>query len=761
MDLSLSLSLSSVGGAAASPDPLAPANTVAPSIGGLAYVNQILTGSDGSWTNTPTSYTRQWYANGVAIGGATGGTYQLTTGETGKVITFAVTALKTSHGQATATSAPTATVLDDPLRGYGDGLFIDYTTDEAVVVHSATPANNYHGSASALVTKVGSPGTGPHGGMLVSTTAKYAKLALTSFPWNDTEGTIVVELARADVTVDGNFIDVWTSVGGHEAIGIKNSPGNGYRFVCGSSNMDRGTRTYSGVPHCVAAAYKANDMAMCYDGADPVKITSGAVGVVSGFIFMGAWSGGADYAEIMRVWYFPERLTDAALLLFTPRDRQVFYIDSAAGNDSNNGLSTAQALAGVSGLSGKKVRYSDEISFKRASRQRMSPWSLWYGMRATAYGSGNKPVLDASRGVSAGAWAADGTYANVYKATVVYENATTPSTQPFYPNLFLGDLIGRDRLQMWAASATSYNLALGSKVFPVAAGRDIRVGDRVMGRRGGDRLAYWMGVVTAYSGTSLTVNVTYATGSGTSTDWTIWVTCEFVGIWGGANIVANRAALLPGTFTCHRSGSTVENPNSDSGATTYVFYARMPDDSNPALATSEIAYGEPMTMLTLTGGERLSDLVLMRCAIKDFSSKVAGDQLLYTDRVEVLDMGGHGFVDSPAVHTDGLFHGALSSRTRADSGGFHFFRDDTSFGIAPACAATNCVAIGAGNGFYSHGTGGGDEQVRVDIGASTSIDCGAGNETGKTTQGWHISAHTYVNCTVNGHLNYPLLDVET
>ena len=53
-------------------NPLAPLNTVAPVISGTASVGQTLTvTSDGTWTNTPTSYTYQWRRAGVAITGET------------------------------------------------------------------------------------------------------------------------------------------------------------------------------------------------------------------------------------------------------------------------------------------------------------------------------------------------------------------------------------------------------------------------------------------------------------------------------------------------------------------------------------------------------------------------------------------------------------------------------------------------------------------------------------------------------------------
>lgn len=87
----------------------APENTVAPAITGTAQVGQVLTGSTGTWSGTPT-YARQWYADGAAIAAATGATYTPVVGDVGKVITVAVTA--TEDGKSwTVVSAPTAAVI--------------------------------------------------------------------------------------------------------------------------------------------------------------------------------------------------------------------------------------------------------------------------------------------------------------------------------------------------------------------------------------------------------------------------------------------------------------------------------------------------------------------------------------------------------------------------------------------------------------------------------------------------------------------------
>jgi hypothetical protein len=88
-----------------------PVNTVLPTITGTAKVAQVLTAVDGTWTGTPApTKTRQWFADGVAIAGATGATYTPVAGDIGKVVTVTVTGTNTA-GTDDATSAGTAAVI--------------------------------------------------------------------------------------------------------------------------------------------------------------------------------------------------------------------------------------------------------------------------------------------------------------------------------------------------------------------------------------------------------------------------------------------------------------------------------------------------------------------------------------------------------------------------------------------------------------------------------------------------------------------------
>jgi len=88
----------------------APYVTAVPTISGTATVGQTLTGANGTWAGDATiTYAYQWYANNIAISGATSGTYVLLAAQSGKRITLRVTASNAS-GNASATTSPTSAV---------------------------------------------------------------------------------------------------------------------------------------------------------------------------------------------------------------------------------------------------------------------------------------------------------------------------------------------------------------------------------------------------------------------------------------------------------------------------------------------------------------------------------------------------------------------------------------------------------------------------------------------------------------------------
>ena len=75
-----------------------------------------------------------------------------------------------------------------------------------------------------------------------------------------------------------------------------------------------------------------------------------------------------------------------------------------------------------------------------------------------------------------------------------------------------------------ATSATSFAVGTGSKTFAIQAGKAFQVGQWVLIQETSIAANQMLGQITAYAGTSLTVNVTAVGGSGTHADWTIVLT---------------------------------------------------------------------------------------------------------------------------------------------------------------------------------------------------------------------------------------------
>ena len=94
------------------PPPPSRFNTGLPVISGTAQEGDTLTTTNGTWSNSPTSYSYQWQACSAActnITGATGSSYVLQASDVGKTIDVVVTAT-TADGSGSATSPQTQTV---------------------------------------------------------------------------------------------------------------------------------------------------------------------------------------------------------------------------------------------------------------------------------------------------------------------------------------------------------------------------------------------------------------------------------------------------------------------------------------------------------------------------------------------------------------------------------------------------------------------------------------------------------------------------
>jgi hypothetical protein len=105
---------------------IAPTNATAPVVSGSAVVGSVLTTTNGTWNNTPTSFTYQWQRAAVNIPGATANTYTSVTADIGLAVSCVVTAINPA-GSASASSNSITVTAGASLTGQPIGLLMGIT----------------------------------------------------------------------------------------------------------------------------------------------------------------------------------------------------------------------------------------------------------------------------------------------------------------------------------------------------------------------------------------------------------------------------------------------------------------------------------------------------------------------------------------------------------------------------------------------------------------------------------------------------------
>jgi hypothetical protein len=151
--------------------PLAPVNTAAPSVSGTARQGLALSTTNGSWSNSPTSYSYQWQdCLGLvctSIGGATGSSYTLQSLDVGDTIDVVVTATN-AGGSGSATSSKTGTVT---------------ASTQAAPVNTAAPTVS---------------GTAQQGQTLSTTNGSWSNGPTSySYQWQDCSGSVCTSIGGA------------------------------------------------------------------------------------------------------------------------------------------------------------------------------------------------------------------------------------------------------------------------------------------------------------------------------------------------------------------------------------------------------------------------------------------------------------------------------------------------------------------------------------------------------------------------------------
>lgn len=164
----------------------APTNSVAPVISGTTTVGQTLSTTNGTWANSPTSYTYQWKRDGSNISSATASTYVVVGADSGASITCAVTATNAA-GSASATSNALS-VTFDPYYLFGNseaGFIFDFS-------NAATMFTERTGASATTPTTVGNAiGTlkdlSPNGHYFTAASAGASPTLRTTSTYNNAE----------------------------------------------------------------------------------------------------------------------------------------------------------------------------------------------------------------------------------------------------------------------------------------------------------------------------------------------------------------------------------------------------------------------------------------------------------------------------------------------------------------------------------------------------------------------------------------------
>ena len=212
------------------PPPPAPSNTSPPTISGTAQQGDTLTTSDGSWSNSPTSFAYQWQDCDVAglncskIPGATSSSYTVSAGDLGDTL-VSVVAATNAGGSDSQASAPTAVVLAAPSGPPGTGSIWPASSIPSTITEpDPNPVElglKFQSAVTTTVTGVrfykGPSNTGTHTGSLWSSTGSL--LATVTFT-NETASGWQQAVFPTPVAISANttyVVSYHTAVGAYSA----------------------------------------------------------------------------------------------------------------------------------------------------------------------------------------------------------------------------------------------------------------------------------------------------------------------------------------------------------------------------------------------------------------------------------------------------------------------------------------------------------------------------------------------------------------
>ena len=198
-----------------------PVNSSVPVVAGTNRAGISLTSTNGSWTNSPTSYTYQWMSSATSggtytnIAGATASTYELGASDVGRYIRFSVVASNGSGGGAAALSVSRGPISDfltgvapelsDPTPT-SDGFTVDITNYSNVVSYAfgnfssifsfaATTSGGSVSLTNGVVTVTGLPANGS-----ATVTVSASRAGYTTRSATRTGSTVVTTTTTSSTT---------------------------------------------------------------------------------------------------------------------------------------------------------------------------------------------------------------------------------------------------------------------------------------------------------------------------------------------------------------------------------------------------------------------------------------------------------------------------------------------------------------------------------------------------------------------------------
>lgn len=242
----------------------------------------------------------------------------------------------------------TPTLAQQIQNGTRDGVYIDFVNDEAWVTDSVTPANNFTGEASTLLSKAYTPTAD---GAFINASGDQFTLPRASHNWSATNGTFFAEWKHA--TYNTSSVRSVLRLDTRYPIGVG-----------GTAGLERAVRTINAAgttrwwgrnltvvdwQRAAVSLNSSGDFSISVSGK-PVQTQSSFGTFPDADLFIGARSTGANElgGYVRSVMYLPEKVTDDELVLesrFPSFTYDVFILagqSNMVGRALNNSTDTAR-----------------------------------------------------------------------------------------------------------------------------------------------------------------------------------------------------------------------------------------------------------------------------------------------------------------------------------------------------------------------------------------------------------------------------------